>query len=211
MRNFSSAERRGRPFTRLPLLLLLIAPIVRASRSHRDNVPWETPTSCDSALALIDSGPDMRATLAHAADLARAIVDRLMERGEVIRLKGKSYRAHGATSRFNPEIAPPWGRPPKAGWAKPTEELRSSVGLVLRVHATNTTRTCPRSSSCSAVAHKEMRLLATLSELRLRVWAWLPDAPGPRTPQRSCSSGAIGSPVGLPNKPMPSDRISASR
>jgi len=63
MRNFSSAERRGGPFTRFLLLLLLITPTVRASRSHRDNVPWETPTSCDSALALIDSGPDMGATI----------------------------------------------------------------------------------------------------------------------------------------------------
>jgi hypothetical protein len=37
----------------------------------------------------------------HDPDLAEAIVDRVMERGEVIRLRGRSYR--------NPGTDAPWG------------------------------------------------------------------------------------------------------
>lgn len=40
--------------------------------------------------------PDSWGQVLHDADLADAIVDRLQERGEVVRLKGKSYRRRGA-------------------------------------------------------------------------------------------------------------------
>jgi hypothetical protein len=54
---FSSADQSCGRFVVSSSVVLILAGIVAASLSQRDNVPWEMPTSEDNALALIARGP----------------------------------------------------------------------------------------------------------------------------------------------------------
>lgn len=54
--------------------------------------------ACKPIIITTNKDPDSWGGVLHDPDLANAIVDRLQERGDVIRLKGKSYRRRGTES-----------------------------------------------------------------------------------------------------------------